>query len=130
MLNIIPTYYKLKRLLDSLPKSRTRNRKLFLLHDSAPVHTASRTQQAISDLGFTVCRHPPYSSDLAPSDFYLFGFLKKILRGVRFESEIDVETEVRKFLNSGDSESSLLLLPKMYRCQWLLYRKVKMFKIK
>ena len=99
-------YYSnlLKSLFDSLPKSRTRNRKLFLLHDNAPVHTAFRTQEAISDLGFTVCRHPPYSPDLAPSDFHLFGFLKKKLRGVRFESEMDVETEVRKILNSCDSE--------------------------
>jgi hypothetical protein len=29
--------------------------------------------------------HPPHSPDLAPSDFYLFGYLKDRLRGQHFE---------------------------------------------
>jgi hypothetical protein len=29
--------------------------------------------------------HPPYSPDLAPSDFYLFGYLKDRLQGQHFE---------------------------------------------
>jgi hypothetical protein len=29
--------------------------------------------------------HPPYSPDLAPSDFYLFGYLKGHLAGLSFE---------------------------------------------
>jgi hypothetical protein len=29
--------------------------------------------------------HPPYSPDLAPSDFYLFGYVKKSLAGLPFE---------------------------------------------
>jgi hypothetical protein len=29
--------------------------------------------------------HPPYSPDLAPSDFYLFGYAKKCLAGFSFE---------------------------------------------
>jgi hypothetical protein len=29
--------------------------------------------------------HPPYSQILAPSDFYLFGYLKDILQGQHFE---------------------------------------------
>jgi len=31
--------------------------------------------------------HPPYSPDLAPSDFWLFPHLKKFLRGKRFSNE-------------------------------------------
>jgi hypothetical protein len=30
--------------------------------------------------------HPPYSPDLAPSDFYLFGYVKGCLAGHSFES--------------------------------------------
>jgi hypothetical protein len=29
--------------------------------------------------------HPPYSSDLAPSDSYLFGYVKRCLAGLSFE---------------------------------------------
>jgi histone-lysine N-methyltransferase SETMAR len=29
--------------------------------------------------------HPPYSPDLAPSDFYLFGYIKRCLAGPSFE---------------------------------------------
>jgi hypothetical protein len=29
--------------------------------------------------------HPPYSSDLAPSGFYPFGYVKKCLAGLSFE---------------------------------------------
>jgi hypothetical protein len=29
--------------------------------------------------------HPPYSPDLAPSDFYHFGYVKRCLAGLSFE---------------------------------------------
>jgi hypothetical protein len=29
--------------------------------------------------------HPLYSSDFAPSDFYLFGYVKRCLAGLSFE---------------------------------------------
>jgi hypothetical protein len=30
-------------------------------------------------------QHPPYSSDLAPSDFYLFWYVKRCLAGLSFK---------------------------------------------
>jgi len=33
---------------------------------------------------FTVVPHPPYSPDLAPSDFWLFPKLKEMLKGQHF----------------------------------------------
>jgi hypothetical protein len=30
--------------------------------------------------------HPPYSADLAPSDFFLFGHVKNRLHGITFQS--------------------------------------------
>ena len=40
--------------------------------------------------------HPPYSPDLAPSDYWLFADLKRMLQGKRFASDKEVisETEV------------------------------------
>jgi hypothetical protein len=37
--------------------------------------------------------HPPYSPDLAPSDFFLFGYLKGKL--MKYRAEIPSETLVR-----------------------------------
>ena len=42
--------------------------------------------------------HPPYSPDLAPSDFFLFGYLKMKLEGCRFKDEIELLKQVDKIL--------------------------------
>ena len=63
---------------------------VLLLHDNAPVHKSRVAQAAIRE-----CSHPPYSPDLAPSDYYLFRNLKSHLRGTRFREhdELKAATE-------------------------------------
>ncbi|UYV83615.1 hypothetical protein LAZ67_23001636, partial [Cordylochernes scorpioides] len=39
----------------------------------------------------SLTKHPAYSPDLAPSDYFLFGLLKKELKGKRFVSDEDVQ---------------------------------------
>ncbi|KAI6658206.1 hypothetical protein LOD99_15475 [Oopsacas minuta] len=48
-------------------------RGVLLHHDNARAHVSSKTMAAIDDLGFECLAHPPYSPDLAPSDYWLFG---------------------------------------------------------
>ncbi|CAK9809133.1 Histone-lysine N-methyltransferase SETMAR [Anthophora quadrimaculata] len=43
-------------------------------------------QPKCATLHYELLEHPPYSPDLAPSDFHLFPNLKKFLRGKRFSS--------------------------------------------
>ena len=45
---------------------------------------------------------PPYSPDLAPSDFHLFGPLKEAHRGIRFKDEEAVKKSVRQWLRRQD----------------------------
>ena len=52
-----------------------------LQHDNARPHTSAATKDAIQRLDFSVLPHPPYSPDLAPSDFHLFPKLKEHLKG-------------------------------------------------
>ena len=52
-----------------------------LLHDNAPAHRSHIGQDAILESGFEEMHHPPYSPDLAPSDYHLFPNLKQHLRG-------------------------------------------------
>jgi len=47
----------------------------------------------------TVVPHPPYSPDLAPSDFFLFPKLKKKLKGRRFQTE-EIQAESQAVLNT------------------------------
>jgi histone-lysine N-methyltransferase SETMAR len=44
----------------------------------------------IEELKFELVDHPPYSPDLAPSDFFLFPNLNKWLSGQRFFSNEEV----------------------------------------
>ena len=46
---------------------------------------------------------PPYSPDLAPSDFHLFGPLKDTLRGTRFEDDESVIHAVRTWLREQET---------------------------
>ena len=49
----------------------------------------------LHELHFKLLPHPPYSLDLAPSDYWLFADLKRMLQGKRFGSneEVILETE-------------------------------------
>lgn len=61
-------------------------RGVLLQHDNARPHTSAETVAATRELGFQVIPHPAYSPDLAPSDFWLFGEMKKNLRGHRYDT--------------------------------------------
>jgi histone-lysine N-methyltransferase SETMAR len=65
-------------------------------HSNARPHTSLRTREDITKLQWTVLSHPPYSPDLAPSDYHLFGHLKDAIRGKRFEDDEEVITEVKR----------------------------------
>jgi histone-lysine N-methyltransferase SETMAR len=45
---------------------------VFFLHDKAPAHQKLATQKKMTYLGFQFLHHPPYSPNLAPSDYHLF----------------------------------------------------------
>jgi transposase len=59
--------------------------KLIVYSDNARPHTARQIRDLIRAHGVKQASHPPYSPDLAPSDFYLFGYLKDRLQGQHFE---------------------------------------------
>ena len=73
---------------------------LWYLHDNAPIHTAGISQARIEHAGLTLLQHPPYSPDLAPSDYYLFRHLKKHLRGKSFTGVEDLQRAVEEFFGN------------------------------
>lgn len=80
---------------------------VLLLHDNAPVHTARVSKAAVRDCGFEEINHPPYSPDLAPSDYYLFPNLKKDLRGKRFHDDEELKAAINEHF-SGKGENYFL----------------------
>ena len=65
-----------------------------LLHDNAPSHTSQLAIRAAARAGYEILQHPPYSPDLAPSDYFLFHQMKKPLRGRHFVDDIELTAEV------------------------------------
>jgi histone-lysine N-methyltransferase SETMAR len=60
---------------------------VLLQHDNARPHTARSTVATLQDLSFECLPHPPYSPDLAPSNFHVFGPLKETMGGKSFRSD-------------------------------------------
>jgi hypothetical protein len=48
----------------------------------------------------TVIPHPPYSPDLAPSDFFLFPKMKFRLKGRRFDTTEEIQAESQEVLKT------------------------------
>jgi len=70
------------------------SKKVLLHHDNACPHTAAATVETVQQLGFDHLQHPPYSPDLAPSNYRIFCPLKEALRGRRFASDKEVKEAV------------------------------------
>ena len=70
----------------------------------------------MTENNMTVVPHPPYSPDLAPSDFFLFPKLKMKLKGRRYQTE-EIQAELQAVLNTlreNDFEECL----KNWQCRW------------
>jgi hypothetical protein len=61
-------------------------------------------QQLLAEKSIPVITQPPYSPDLAPSDFWLFTTMKMGLKGTRFATMEDIEFDGR---TAEDSKRSL-----------------------
>jgi len=71
-------------------------------HDNAKPHKFGHSAKIVTTwLGLS---HPPYSPDLAPSDFHLFRFLQNFLNGKTFSSEDLIKQHLDKFLVEKDGK--------------------------
>jgi hypothetical protein len=74
--------------------------------DNAPSHTPKVTIAKISELGMNQMPHPPCSPDNAPSDFFLFGRLKRKLQGSSYDRADEFFSASTNLI--GNLEKSLL----------------------
>ena len=77
-------------------KDAKRARTKLVLHmDNSPIHRSAAVKDALEKAGIEAAPHPPYSPDLAPSDFYLFGKLKNAAKTVQFNDVLEIESWIK-----------------------------------
>jgi len=110
-------YYSslLVQLKDILKENRLGNftKGILFLHDNAPANLAFATQKKLAYLGFQYLDHPPYSPDLAPSNYHVYPGLKKQLKGLHFSSDTEVIAAAEIWLDGQHSEIFLRGLQKL-----------------
>jgi histone-lysine N-methyltransferase SETMAR len=72
-------------------------KKIIFHQDNAPAHKSVLAMGKLRNLQYDLLEHPPYSLDLAPSDFYLFPKLKIFLVGQRFSSNQEATAAVEGY---------------------------------
>ena len=94
----------LDRLKDAIKKKRPHmvKKKPLFQQNNAPVHKSMKRMVKLKYLRFELLPHPPYSPDLAPSDFYLFADLKKMLQGKRFSSDDEIIAATEAYFEAKD----------------------------
>lgn len=101
-------YYSnlLVKLREEIKKKRRGmlTRGVLLLHDNAPAHSSVAACQTARRCGFEILPHPPYSPDIAPSDFFLFPALKSDLRGQHFATDNDVISATEAWFSSKNED--------------------------
>jgi hypothetical protein len=87
-----------------------RKRRVCLHMDNVRLHNSRKSLQCVADNKFERIPHPPYSPDIAPSDFSLFGTVKQRLQtceGRSFKEFPKNGHEILKFIGPDDLEATM-----------------------
>jgi hypothetical protein len=76
----------------------TRQNKFWIHADNARPHIAKVSSDYIARNEMKTAPHPPYSPDLAPSDFFLFGYVKGKLMGYQAGSAAELLVRIQVIL--------------------------------
>ena len=96
------------------------SRGMCLLHDNARPHSAHGTAALLEKFKWDILDHPPYSPDVAPSDFHMFLRQKKHPARKKFDDDDEMQEEVMTwfrwqaadFYDSGIQK----LVPRLNKC--------------
>lgn len=76
------------------------------------------TRKKLLEFGWEVMAHPPYSPDLAPSDYHLFRSLQNFLNGKTFINDDDLKAHLIQFFADKDQkfyESGIMKLQERWK---------------
>ena len=86
------------------PLIARKHHKVLFHDDNARPHRANIVKEKIERLGWDHLDHPPYSPDLAPSDYHLFRSMQVSLADVRFRNAEEVRKWVDDWIASKDED--------------------------
>ena len=101
---------ELRRLRQKIARKRRGKltRGVLLLQDNAPAHTSQVAMAAATECGFEVLPQPPYSPDMAPSDFYML-----LNRGTQLGSNESVIAAVNEYMEDQEKDFNLERISKL-----------------
>jgi len=76
------------------------NQTWMLHHDNAPAHASLLIRSYLAKHQTSLVPHPPYSSDLAPADFFLFLKLKTTLKGRCLQTIEEIQENATRELHT------------------------------
>lgn len=91
-----------RALREKRPQYEQRHEKVILQHDNARPHVAKPVKTYLETLKWEVLPHPPYSPDIAPSDYYLFRSMAHGLADQQFRSYEDISKWLDSWIASKD----------------------------
>ena len=75
-----------RAIAEKRPEYATRHEAIIFHHDNARPHVAIPVKNYLENSGWEVLPHPPYSPDLASSDYHLLRSMQNALTGIPFTS--------------------------------------------
>jgi histone-lysine N-methyltransferase SETMAR len=79
-------------------------RRVVFHHDNARPHVALSVREKLIEFDWDVLPHPPYSPDLAPSDYHLFRSMQHSLSGEKFASPEGIKNHLNQYFASQPSD--------------------------
>jgi len=115
---ITAVYYKgiMERLLNRIQCVRQgmcESGDWLILHNT-PSHNATIIKQLLAQQNVTVLHHPPYLTDLAPADYFLFPKVKSHLKRCLFDSISDIQKAVTSTINTIAKDNFYKGIQKLY----------------
>lgn len=98
---------QLTELRDKMKLTRSsllNRRSVILQQDNAKSHTSKMTRDKLKEFGWEILPHPPYSPDMAPTDYYLFRSLQHLLKGKEFNSKCAIEIAISAYFAGKDQK--------------------------
>ena len=93
-----------RALKDKRPQYNERHDKVILQHDNARSHVAKVIKTYLETLKWEVLSHPPYSPDVASSDYHLFRSMAHDLADQHFRSYEEVKNWIDSWIASKDDQ--------------------------